>query len=146
MNKNKKKTKAAKSIRKAYKQYGEYRAHQYLLLFYSYTEGVRKNDGKDENKGVSEYKTCFNHYVKKEYGQEFFNDYSLFYLANKENKKLLKKLYKYRSEFISRTIVTLNDEPIHNKAEKTKKETKIEEIKEIVTDVQAQILPINTEK
>jgi len=102
-------------INKVYKKYGQNTGKQFLTLFYSFH--IATSNLYEQDRAV--YKSRFDDYVKKEYGNDFFNSYCYFARANESNQKLMKELEKYRTVYASRVIADLAKEPPKQEVNKT---------------------------
>ena len=98
-------------INKVYKQYGEIAGKQYLVLLYSSMHVTSRFDKNADKNGLAAFRTRFEDYIKKEYGDDFFKSYSAFSVDAESNQKLLKELDKFRTVYLKKSITDLEKEP-----------------------------------
>ena len=94
-------------VRKARKVYGTAKGDSFLTLFYSYCIKAREIGDRDQGRRLSEFRTAFNQYILQKYGRQFFDEYSVFHMLNKDNKTLIRALDKKQTVFLNRDILGL---------------------------------------
>lgn len=94
-------------ISKVFKQYGDTAGRMYLTLYHSFSTAVVEFAAKKDDKGLAAYKTRFDQYVRKKFGNDFYSSYDQFVKANHANTKLLNELESRHGEFTSKAVLDL---------------------------------------
>lgn len=98
-------------VKKARKIYGAYKGDSFLTLFYSYCLKARAIGEEDHGRALSEFRTAFNQYVLRKYGRQFYDEYCVFHMLNKDNKTLIRAMDKKQTVFLNREILGLPSDP-----------------------------------
>ena len=76
-------------------------------MFYSYCIKVRGIEDQDHGRKLSEFRTSFNQYILRKYGRQFYDEYCVFHMLNKDNKTLIRALDKKQTVFLNTDILGL---------------------------------------
>lgn len=85
------------AISKIYKEYGESTGKQYLSLWYSTMIAMGGMKSVEHQK---EYAVRAQQYIRKEYGEDFWNDYNTFFRDYNRSDALIKELLKNKAAFV----------------------------------------------
>ena len=99
--------KKIRRVRKARKVYGISKGDSFLTLFYSYCIKAREIGDRDQGRALSEFRTDFNQYILQKYGRQFYDEYCVFHMLNKDNKTLIRALEKKQTIFLNKEILGL---------------------------------------